>query len=208
MIDEIKKEFRTEISKNDPLFRKLNKNTTELYAKYTSVQLFESNLTTAQKKDKKVFGVRNRQVKFGNRHAIKNNKIYENAFEWRFEFPEVLDGEGNYDGFDIIIGNPPYIPLEGFSNSVREYFKNKFTRFERKFESSVLFIDEGYRILKSGGLLAYIAPVTWQTGENYTKFRKFSLSELGIRQIINLPFNVFEDAYVDTGIYLFKERGN
>ena len=40
---------------------------------------------------------------------IKNNKIYENAFEWRFEFPEVLNDDGDFVGFDVVIGNPPYI---------------------------------------------------------------------------------------------------
>lgn len=40
---------------------------------------------------------------------IKTSKIYQNAFEWRFEFPEVMDAEGNFVGFDVIIGNPPYI---------------------------------------------------------------------------------------------------
>jgi len=205
LIDEIKKDFRSEISKNDPLFRKLNKSTTELYSKYTSVQLFESNLTNDQKKDKKSLETDISKLST-EIDAIKSNKIYENAFEWRFEFPEVLDEDGNYQGFDIIIGNPPYIPLESFSNAVRDYFKKKFTRFERKFESSVLFIDESYRVLKPSGLLAFIAPVTWQTGENYAKFRKFAINDLGIKQIINLPFNVFEDAYVDTGIYTFKKE--
>jgi adenine-specific DNA-methyltransferase len=39
---------------------------------------------------------------------IKNNVIYKNAFEWRFEFPEVLNNKGEFGGFDLIIGNPPY----------------------------------------------------------------------------------------------------
>ena len=43
---------------------------------------------------------------------IKNNKIYENAFEWRFEFPEVLDENGNFIGFDVVIGNPPYMRVQ------------------------------------------------------------------------------------------------
>ena len=42
---------------------------------------------------------------------VVNNKIYENAFEWRFEFPQVLDVDGNFIGFDVVIGNPPYISL-------------------------------------------------------------------------------------------------
>jgi hypothetical protein len=132
---------------------------------------------------------------------IKNNKIFENAFEWRFEFPEVLDNEGNFVGFDVVIGNPPYIPLESFSIDMRQFFNKKFVQLERKYETSVAFILEGLSILKEKGVISYIAPVTWQTGENYLKFRKYFFSKFGLIEVINLPFNIFEDAYVDTALY-------
>jgi methylase of polypeptide subunit release factors len=45
-----------------------------------------------------------------------NNKIYENAFEWRFEFPGVPNYDGDFVGFDVVIGNPPYIPPEYLIN--------------------------------------------------------------------------------------------
>ncbi len=50
---------------------------------------------------------------------INSNKIYEGAFEWRFKFPETLDNDGNFLGFDVIIGNPPY-GLE-FSENENKY---------------------------------------------------------------------------------------
>ncbi|MCH7962990.1 MAG: Eco57I restriction-modification methylase domain-containing protein [Bacteroidetes bacterium] len=136
--------------------------------------------------------------------AEEYRTIYSNSFEWRFEFPEVLDDDGNFAGFDIVIGNPPYIPLEGFSEVYREFFKKKYSQFKRKFETSVLFIVEGFGILKPQGILTYIAPVTWQTGENYQIFRKYLFEQKGIIKIINLPFNIFADAYVDTAIYIFS----
>jgi hypothetical protein len=138
---------------------------------------------------------------------IKANKIFENAFEWRFEFPEVLNDDGDFVGFDVVIGNPPYIPLEAFEISERKFFNNKYAQLERKYETSVPFILEGLSILNSNGLLAYIAPVTWQTGANYTKFRNYFLENFGLDKLINLPFNIFEDAYVDTALYFIsKER--
>ncbi len=89
------------------------------------------------------------------------------------------------------MGNPPYIPLESFSDVDRSVFKKKFQQFERKYETSVMFIVEGMRLLTNQGLLSFIAPVTWQTGENYVSFRKFLLHQKGVKQIINLPFNIF-----------------
>ncbi len=138
------------------------------------------------------------------KEEILSNVFYRNAFEWRFEFPEVLDNEGDFIGFDAIIGNPPYIPLEDFSEQHREYFRYKYEQFERKFETSVLFIVEAFTILRPGGILAYIAPVTWQTGENYSVFREYIFEEKGLMKLINLPFNIFPDAYVETAIYFLK----
>lgn len=44
---------------------------------------------------------------------IINNNLYTDAFEWRFEFPALLDENGDFIGFDIIIGNPPYLRIQG-----------------------------------------------------------------------------------------------
>lgn len=141
------------------------------------------------------------------RDDIEANKIYENAFEWRFEFPEVLNDEGDFVGFDVVIGNPPYIPLESFNDFERKFFRSKYLQLERKYETSVPFIIEGINLTNRNGLLSFIAPVTWQTGENYSKFRKYLLATYGIEKIVNLPFDVFEDAYVDTALYfLAKEK--
>ncbi len=137
---------------------------------------------------------------------IEKGKIYDDAFEWRFEFPEVLDEDGNFVGFDIVIGNPPYIPLENFASVDKLFFQNKFKNFSRKYESSVMFIEEGLSVLRSEGILAYIAPQTWQTGENYSLFRKNILDNFGIYSVVNLPFNIFDDAYIDTSIYLMGKK--
>ncbi len=56
---------------------------------------------------------------------IKANKIFENAFEWRFEFPEVLNDDGDFVGFDVVIGNPPYIRQEEFSE-LKPFLKSRF----------------------------------------------------------------------------------
>jgi len=62
------------------------------------------------------------------------------------------------------------------------------------------------QITGNSGLLSYIAPITWQTGENYIKFRSYFLTNFGVEKIINLPFNIFEDAYVDTALYFLSKK--
>ncbi len=207
LIDEIKNNFQSEISQNDPKLKKLRKLRGEIYHMSNQGHLFELTLKEKKNLNKKITSVATEIKKLENDiDEITNNKIFENAFEWRFEFPEVLNNDGDFIGFDVVIGNPPYIPLESFNLSERIFFNSKYTQLERKYETSIPFIIEGLGILNANGTLSYIAPITWQTGENYSKFRRYIIENQHIEKIINLPFNIFEDAYVDTGIYFFSKN--
>ncbi|MCU0446760.1 MAG: N-6 DNA methylase [Microscillaceae bacterium] len=209
LIADIKSDFRSEITKNDPKLKKLNAKSGELYNLLNQTQLFAESEKDKKERLKKQSQLEKEIEALNNEiEEIKSNKIYENAFEWRFEFPEVLNEEGDFVGFDVVIGNPPYIPLEAFNNSERKFLKEKYLQLERKYESSVPFIIDGLKILNSTGLLSYIAPVTWQTGENYLKFRKYFFDNFGLNKIINLPFDIFDDAYVDTSLYFFTKEKN
>nr|WP_314834880.1 DNA methyltransferase [uncultured Flavobacterium sp.] len=205
LIGDIKSNFRSEIGINDPKKLKLEKLKGELFNYTQQVGLFERSKKEQTEWNKKV-NVLGTDIKTLNTEIeeIKSNKIYENAFEWRFEFPDVLNDEGDFVGFDVMIGNPPYIGLEEFDDATKKAFRTKYNLVERKYETSVLFIIQGLRLVKKNSLLCYIAPVTWQTGENYSKLREKLFSDWGLRKIINLPFNIFADAYVDTCIYFMS----
>lgn len=203
IIDTIKGDFRSNI--DDPFRSKISKARGELdnaMFEVNSKQQWGEKVPKELKEKLNKAAEKLAQLE-AEKEAIENNVIYRNAFEWRFEFPEVLNNKGEFEGFDVVIGNPPYIPLESFTIQTREFFKKKYKQLERKYDSSVLFILEGFSLLKKGAILSYIAPVTWQTGENYTKLRHFFISNFGIDFIINLPFNTFENAYVETSIYNF-----
>ena len=207
LIDTIKKDFESEINHTDKRVARLEKMAHELLTLDPRYDLFDLPASEKKKQAKERQRlIANIQKLEAEIEAIKSNKIYENAFEWRFEFPEVLNDDGRFIGFDLVIGNPPYISLEAFSAQEREALRSKFPQFERKFETSVLFMVEGFKLLHNAGILSYIAPATWQTGENYAKFRQFVVSEKGIKEVINLPFDTFEDAYVDTSLYLFYNQ--
>jgi hypothetical protein len=206
LISKIKSDFETEVSKSDKRFLKLNKLNGELLNLTGQSSLFELTKTQKEEWNKKVKKLTGEIKKYETEiEEIKSNKIYENAFEWRFEFPEVLNNDGDFVGFDVVIGNPPYIPLENFNINERTFFSNKFTILERMYDSSVMFFIEGFSNLFKNGLISFIAPITWQTGENYSQFRRWIFENYGINEIINLPFNIFEDAYVETAIYSLQK---
>jgi type I restriction-modification system DNA methylase subunit len=109
-------------------------------------------------------------------------------------------------GFDIIIGNPPYVGLENISETEKEFYKKNYNVLERKYDTSVIFKLMALNLLKTNGTLGFITTVTWQTGENYSKVREYLFKKYDLTQIINLPFNVFDGAYVDTGIVIIKNK--
>jgi adenine-specific DNA-methyltransferase len=201
-IDAIKAEFQLVFHKNIKEFRDYAKLKGQLSILRTQGDIFGQGIDAVEEdRLENLVAQAESKVK-----AIQENVIYQDAFEWRFEFPEILDKNGVFVGFDVVIGNPPYIPLEHFTEIEKGEFRKKYPVLERKYESSVLFMLESFLLSNENGYLSFIAPLTWQTGENYSKFRNFLYKTYGIELIVNLPFNIFEDAYVDTAIYVLAKK--
>ncbi len=123
-----------------------------------------------------------------------------NAFEWEVEFRDIFRS----GGFDVVIGNPPYIPTELMRSEERAFYQSQYPSLMRKFDSAAVFILAMIEKLSPRGRLGFISSVTWQTGENYASLREHLFARAGIETLINLPFDVFKGAFVDTGIYIFS----
>ncbi|MFM7711190.1 MAG: Eco57I restriction-modification methylase domain-containing protein, partial [Microcystis sp.] len=109
LISEIKSSFRQTLQGDNPLKKRLRGLETDLYSLENQILLFEESPKEKKAREKKISQLRNEIDKLRPQlEEIESGKIYHNAFEWRFEFPEVLDDKGNFIGFDVIIGNPPY----------------------------------------------------------------------------------------------------
>lgn len=197
LIENIKSDFRSEISLNDPKVKRLRKLSGELFHLTNQGQLFEMS-----KKEKAVW---NKKVKklieqTNNLETeieeIKANKIFENAFEWRFEFPEVLNSDGDFVGFDVVIGNPPYIYNRDLDKMDRDFFKTKYHQADDLY---VYFTYESKRIISPGGYVTLITPNTYFTLSSREKFRDFLLQESF--QKYTYSGYCFEDAYVETMIF-------
>lgn len=143
---------------------------------------------------------------------IKDNKRYTNAFEWRYEIPDVLDDKGAFQGFDVMIGNPPYISLEKLTEDVKAYTKMcrmdeekqeevpLYSTLESRGDIYSLFVERGLQLLKNDGLLAYILPNKWMK-VGYGKPLRQLFLEKNLTQVIDFGDNqIFADATTYTCI--------
>lgn len=99
-------------------------------------------------------------------NLLKLMQIYEEfnkqeAFEWRFAFPEVLDSNGDFLGFDLVIGNPPYIRTQGLNKQISEKYKQSYQTATKNYDIYVLFVEMGLKIIKSNASINFIMPHKW-----------------------------------------------
>lgn len=141
------------------------------------------------------------------RDNIESNKIYENAFEWRFEFPALLDEDGNFTGFDIVIGNPPYLRIQGIreSNPVfADYLSKHFKSATGSFDLYVTFVEKGLSLVNHSGFVNYIMPTKWTNSAFGKGLRKLVSEKEAAHKIINFgAYQVF-NASTYTGLQWFK----
>ena len=178
---EIKQGFSSEIRMSDPRKKRLDKLVSELYHRFTGTFLFEpespygkhgerlaKQRKQEQEKLEKEIEQLNQQL-----DELKTNTTFEHSFEWRFEFPEVLNDEGEFVGFDIVIGNPPYIRQEEFSDlkgHLLEAFPETGTGTADLF---VYFVELALRLLRDEGEFAFIIPNKWMRASYGKKLRQF-----------------------------------
>ena len=136
---------------------------------------------------------------------IEKGKIYEDAFEWRFEFPEVLDGEGNFVGFDVVIGNPPYI----MEDDNKEAFNglHDMPCYQGKTDIWHMFTCKAIDLLRDDGFLSFIAKNQWLDSASASNMRRKLYDTASILSIVDFGTNmVFEEASQQTMIMLAQKN--
>jgi len=208
LIKEIKSNYITTIQQKNPTLQKFYKLKQEYDYKFPENGFFmhepEQDYGGSKKKredEKQRLGQELQEVK----EQVENEKTFyetNNAFEWRFEFPEVLNEEGDFVGFDVVIGNPPYLVLP------EKILNNFYNLIKKNNNTYVAFIELGNRISKNTCKnISLIIPSTWLAGNNFIELRNFLLSQKLINQIIQLPYDIF-DVYVDTLILILNSLDN
>lgn len=205
LIADIKSDFRSEISFNDPKVKKLQRLSDELFQTVNQQQLFEMSKKEKSDWNKKVQRLteetKRLEAEIG---EIKANKIFENAFEWRFEFPEVLNDEGDFVGFDVIIGNPPYGSL--FTEVEKVFVKNNYEFSDYQLDAYMTFFERSYSLLREFSQLCFIVPNTWLLNYKTPKVRDLLFNNFNTNNVRVYNFPVFEEAIVDTVIVSAEKK--
>ncbi|WP_120935838.1 class I SAM-dependent DNA methyltransferase [Helicobacter pylori] len=136
-----------------------------------------------------------------------SGREYQNAFEWRFEFPEVLDDEGNFSGFDCIIGNPPYIRQEQIKDLKPLLEKQYQDFYNSTADIYTYFFALSFHLLKEKGFSAFITSNKYAHAKYGAKLREWLLKKTTIVSYMELnALKVFESAAVDTSIMNFIKQ--
>lgn len=144
------------------------------------------------------------------KEEIVNNAIYHNAFEWRFEFPEVLADDGSYIGFDVVIGNPPYLMVQpkNTEQSILNYYQNAYPKASFKIDLFHLFFLKGLKLIAENCLITYIAPSSLLNNVYTEEIREHITKTCNLLSLTVTEDKVFEDADVYTTIYMIKNSFN
>ncbi len=150
------------------------------------------------------------KIEIANQALANKLKIFQFAFEWRFEFPEVLDNEGNFIGFDAVIGNPPYIDVKSLPKTFVNYLFEQYEGANNRVNLFSSFIESSLSLITKKGFLAQIIPTSLSSQSSYKDLRKILLRESRILNMVRLPSETFGehigDVKVDTMIIILSNE--
>ena len=142
-------------------------------------------------------------------NVLKTNNNTFNHFDWRLDFPEILNPIVNENtGFDIIIGNPPYIESKKLTKEDKDVFKNYLTA-SGKFDVFCLFIELSKNIINQNGIHCYINPTTFFNKDYGKALRSFIANKFEVLEIFDFnDYQVFPTAITYTGIFILKNTNS
>jgi type I restriction-modification system DNA methylase subunit len=142
-------------------------------------------------------------IKYGNSLIDDPEIAVDKAFNWKNEFPQVFEK----GGFDVVIGNPPYVQLQKIREQSLKLKELDFETYNSTGDLYCLFYEKGYEILKQSGVLGYITSNKWMKANYGKSLRNYLLKSTSVYKLIDLGSGIFESATVDSNILFFKKDG-
>ena len=211
-LDELKKNILYIIKNDDELYRKRNKvqaewndRTNSLYSNVFFCEDDENN-----EKLQAQIAKLNKSIEKYERQIKEREEMFSRAHEWRFAFPEVLDDNGRFVGFDCIVGNPPYISISKLSEVNKKALSNSgYKSFESNGDICMLFYEYGMELLKPNGLLMYITTNTWLRSDSGGGAREYMANCSDPMLLIDFKdAQLFDNVTVATNILMARKSEN
>ena len=132
---------------------------------------------------------------------------FSNSLEWMFEFPEILDDQGRFVGFDAVIGNPPYIQLQSMGEMSDVYGKRGYGCYNKSADIYCLFVERAHSLLKKNGHFSFIMPNKWMLVDYGKELRRF-MGSVSLKKILNFgDIQFFDDATIYVCIFVAQKSG-
>lgn len=205
-IKTIKEKFKASSAYESSKLKDLNKLSSTYRDLLRPQTLFDESEDEKKARDKKRALIKTRIAKLTK--EVKKSEIeksHQHSLEWRFEFPELLeDSTSDFVGFDIIIGNPPYMK-ENSDKAVFDGLRD-LEVYQGKMDIWYLFCGMGLDLLKDNGHLCFIATNNWVTNFGAKKIRNKIVSKAKLLELIDFNnFMVFDEASVQTMILMLNK---
>ncbi|MFC1507198.1 Eco57I restriction-modification methylase domain-containing protein [Thermoproteota archaeon] len=156
-----------------------------------AVEIAQLNLLLKLAEKSKRLPLLGKNIKCGN-SLINDNAIADDkAFDWDQEFPEIIKG----GGFDIVIGNPPYIRNTELPDEDKTFYNQEYDSAYKQYDIYILFFELGIELLRNGGYLGFITSNKFLASDYGQKLREFMLNNCRIISLIDVSYlKIFKDA--------------
>lgn len=166
-----------------------------------SVEIAQLALWLRTAKPRRKLNTLNKNIKCGNSLISDPAVAGDKAFDWQNEFPQVFEK----GGFDVVIGNPPYVQLQSLGEVSDVYAQCGYETYNKSADLYCLFTEKGYSLLKTGGVQSFIMPNKWMLVSYGKELRKF-MSKTDLLQIINFgDVQFFDEATIYVCIFVTRK---
>ena len=206
-ISELKSNMHSVISNADPTIIRLNSLRAELSSLQNQSLLKEFKVRKSYEREKELKQLIQAEEK--ELDQKQTQPMFKEAFEWAVEFPEVLDNNANFLGFDAVIGNPPYIQLQSMQQQADALKTMGYETYKRTGDIYCLFYELGTKLLANNGYLSFITSNKWMRAGYGDVLRNFLANKTNPKLLVDLSgANVFDNVTVDTNILALKRQHN
>ena len=166
-----------------------------------SVEIAQLSLWLRTAKRHRKLNSLNENIKCGNSLISDPAIAGEKAFNWQEQFPKVFEK----GGFDVVIGNPPYVfAREKVSEEDKNYYSQVYESAKYQVNTYIIFMEQSLLLTKKNGIIGLIVPNSWLMTYSGEALRKIFIERASVEKIINLYGKSFEDANVETVISIMK----